>query len=59
MPPNRRPPDRGPDIDRRGHALIAAVMTARMEVMFVDEIPEIINIKPETPPPHRLRQRPD
>jgi periplasmic protein TonB len=37
-----------------GHAaLIAAVMTARMEVMgpIVDEIPEIINIKPETPPP--------
>src|SRR4249919_2510895 len=37
-----------------GHAaLIAAVMTARMEAMgpIVDEIPEIINIKPETPPP--------
>ncbi|MFL6739317.1 MAG: energy transducer TonB [Sphingomicrobium sp.] len=37
-----------------GHAaLIAAVMTARMEVIgpIVDEIPDIINIKPETPPP--------
>jgi periplasmic protein TonB len=36
-----------------GHAaLIAAVMTARMDVIgpIVDEIPEIINIKPETPP---------
>ncbi|MFL6769508.1 MAG: energy transducer TonB [Sphingomicrobium sp.] len=37
-----------------GHAaLIAAVMTARIEVIgpIVDEIPDIINIKPETPPP--------